>query len=717
MKLSTLSVLTLSRLFSLSTAAYTIKDDYSPTNFFSMFDFFTDADPTDGYVDYISQSAAQSASLISTANNQVYMGVDSTSVASGRGRQSVRLTSKAVYNHALIVLDLEHMPGSICGVWPAFWTVGPNWPTSGEIDIIEGVNTQMQNAMTLHTGPGCTVGGTTGGLGGTVSNAAASFSGSLATSNCDINAAGQAANAGCSISDSAQSSYGSGLNSVQGGVYATEWLSTGISIWYFPRSQIPSDIASGSPNPSNWGTPTAFFGGSGCDIDDSIKNQQIVFDTTFCGQWAGAVWSSDATCSQKASTCQAYVQNNPSAFQQAYWTINSLKVYTSDGSSASPSSAGATSKASSIAAGTASKSAVSIGSSMPVPVPFSSSTKAIPGKPSGPATSAAVNTPVILSTPAFVSTSAQGRPTTTAAPFVGQTTSRGGQQQNTWSRGSGHRSSVAEAANVVVSGTLISESSATNTASGSSAHQSSPAILATAMLGAQDISNATTSTQAVALSIAIGTSTSAATTTTTTVTSSNVLFAPNTINQSIQPITTTTVSNTQTTNPSLLQSTIPSSSSSIPTTTFITYTSHQTLTTIATSTTATTQNAILTTTKSPSPSTQTSNAEPNSNSNSDSDSDQPWNTFDNDSNNNVAWSEWPSRRNVNNNGRRTLISPSVASVPALDTRFVPVDADAASRADGEREGQRESEKELEHVREHMRLHMHVKRHQKGERRW
>ncbi|KAJ9653636.1 hypothetical protein H2198_007187, partial [Neophaeococcomyces mojaviensis] len=434
MKTSTFTFLTLCRLLTPSAAAYTLKDDYNNANFFSMFDFFTDADPTQGYVDYVSQSAAQSASLINTANNQIYMGVDSTSVASGRGRKSVRLTSKATYNHGLIVLDLEHMPGSICGVWPAFWTVGPNWPNSGEIDIIEGVNGQSHNAMTLHTGPGCSIAASGGGNGGTGSAQGALFSGSIGTSNCDINAAGQAQNAGCSIATSDQSSYGSGLNSAQGGVYATEWLSTGISIWYFPRSKIPSDLASGSPDPTGWGTPMAHFADSSCDIDSSIKNQQIVFDTTFCGQWAGAVWSSDATCSKKANTCQDYVQNNPSAFKEAFWTINSLKVYSGSGSSTAPSSSGAPKPSSSgIATGTASRSGV--GSSVPVPVP--SSTKAMSGKPSG----------VPSSIPAsVVPTSAQSQ------PWNGQSW---GASNTGWSRQGGHRSqfaSVSDVANAVATG-------------------------------------------------------------------------------------------------------------------------------------------------------------------------------------------------------------------------------------------------------------------------
>lgn len=177
--------------------------------------------------------------------------------------------------------------------------------------------------------------------------AGTAFSGSISTSNCDVNAAGQAQNAGCSIATSDQSSYGDGLNSVQGGIYATEWTSDVISIWYFPRNKIPADIGV-TPDPSSWGMPMASFPVSSCDIDANFKNHQIVFDTTFCGAWAGTVWSQDATCAAKAATCQDFVQNNPEAFAEAFWTINSLKVFTTDGATASPIPSASRSGASSI---------------------------------------------------------------------------------------------------------------------------------------------------------------------------------------------------------------------------------------------------------------------------------------------------------------------------------------------------------------------------------
>ena len=313
----------ISLLTSTSLAAYTVVDDYTPNDFANKFNFFTGNDPTNGYVNYVDYGTASSSGLYNVKNNQVYIGVDSTNTATGRGRNSVRIESKRSYQHGLIVLDLAHMPSSACGTWPAFWLLSTagTWPNGGEIDIIEGVNAQNYNTMAIHTTPGCSI-SNTGGMSGT-----------MTTSNCDINAPGQASNQGCAIRTSRTDSYGDGFNAVGGGVYATEWTSDGISIWFFPRSAIPADLTAGSPSPDNWGLPMAHFAG-GCDWDSKVVSQQIIFDVTFCGDWAGGVFSSDPTCSAKGKSCQAYVQNTPSAFAQSYWSINSLKVYQENGQAA-----------------------------------------------------------------------------------------------------------------------------------------------------------------------------------------------------------------------------------------------------------------------------------------------------------------------------------------------------------------------------------------------
>ncbi|KAI7135592.1 hypothetical protein KC352_g30573, partial [Hortaea werneckii] len=196
---------------------------------------------------------------------------------------------------------------------------GPDWATNGEIDIIEGVNTGMSNSISMHTEAGCTIAG---------SGQTATFQ----TSDCDHNANG---NSGCgSLLDGSKipNNYGEGLNNNGGGVYATEWTSEYIKHWFFPRGSIPDNIASGEPDPATWGIPTVNAQGS-CDIDSHFNNMSIIINTDFCGAWAGWVYQSQfPECPQNMSansldSCVDFVGNNPSYFEQAYWEINSLRVY------------------------------------------------------------------------------------------------------------------------------------------------------------------------------------------------------------------------------------------------------------------------------------------------------------------------------------------------------------------------------------------------------
>lgn len=142
-------------LAGVTTATWTLQDDYvSGGNFFSKFQFFTSSDPTHGFVQYQSQSNAQNLGLISQSSSNVYIGTDHSN-KQPNGRPSVRIQSYNTYNSGLFLLDLQHMPGElmnsrprckcclihmsggICGTWPAFWLLGDDWPSRGEIDIIE----------------------------------------------------------------------------------------------------------------------------------------------------------------------------------------------------------------------------------------------------------------------------------------------------------------------------------------------------------------------------------------------------------------------------------------------------------------------------------------------------------------------------------------------------------------------------------------------------
>lgn len=128
------------------------------------------------------------------------------------------------------------------------------------------------------------------------------------------------------------------------------------------------------------------------------------------GDWAGQVWSQDSTCSSKAATCQDYVQNNPSAFSQAYWTINSLKVYSNTGKTA-PSSSAAPPQTSVTPSPTADPVSIS--------TPFDSLTLAPPPKSSSSSTTEP--------TPAPTTTQAVNSPSTSApAPQATQPAANSG---------------------------------------------------------------------------------------------------------------------------------------------------------------------------------------------------------------------------------------------------------------------------------------------------
>lgn len=291
--------------------AYGLVDVYDAGNFFNEFSFYTGADPTHGYVDYLSQSDASAAGLINNNNNQIYLGVDSWSYEPSNGRASVRVSSNKAYTHGLFVADIQHMPGDLCGIWPAWWLFGPNWPNSGEIDIIEGVNLGGTDQITLHTSSDCSI------------NIAGSQPGTtLLNSDCNPGNA----NNGCGVTTTTSNAYGDAFNGVGGGTYVMQWASSGIYVWFFQRGSVPQDILDDVPVTSNWGLPiVAFNGGSSCDIDSHFANGNIVFDTTFCGDWAGNSWN--GKCATLADTCVDYVAQNGGAFGQGYWLINSVKVY------------------------------------------------------------------------------------------------------------------------------------------------------------------------------------------------------------------------------------------------------------------------------------------------------------------------------------------------------------------------------------------------------
>lgn len=347
MRLVSALALSAAALSTTASASYSLVDHHEGSSFFDGWDFFSGNDPTHGFVTYLDRNTAQNQGLVSTTSNQAYIGVDSWSTLdpNGPGRASVRLTSQKSYNNGLFIADIPKMPGSpggtsvtsggICGTWPAFWLVGPNWPNNGEIDIIEGINSNSDNTFVAHTSKGCTF----DNQDSTVMRGKFDTTFGL---DCSLG--------GCGGAFNYQWSYGEQHNAVAGGVWAMELKSDSIKIWYWPRIWIPQDIKDGQPKPDTWtDLPFAVWSGAGCDISQHFQQMQMVINTDFCGDWAGNSWGWDShwyvsyfkcimlgisllTCispvsSAKASSCNAYVAQNPSDFAQASWQINYVSVY------------------------------------------------------------------------------------------------------------------------------------------------------------------------------------------------------------------------------------------------------------------------------------------------------------------------------------------------------------------------------------------------------
>ncbi|CAG8977061.1 hypothetical protein HYALB_00005769 [Hymenoscyphus albidus] len=302
----------------LSNATYIIKDSYNKTNFFDGFSFFSGGDPTHGFVAYQTAISSNNSQLAGySEGGTIYLGVDSTTVKPQGGRQSTRLESKKSWTKGLFVADVKHMPGNACGIWPAFWTFGETpthpWPQMGEIDILEGVNTQTNNSVTLHTSSGCTI-----------SSAGTSPLSNLQGTNCE-------GTTGCSSHSNNPASFGDAFNAAGGGVYAMEWTSSFIAVYFFPRDSIPADLldVNGTPDTRAWPAPMARFSGGGCDVEKHFKEHRMVFNTAFCGDWAGTreTWEKDGKCRALAGTCRGYVELHPEAFVEGYWLIHSVRVF------------------------------------------------------------------------------------------------------------------------------------------------------------------------------------------------------------------------------------------------------------------------------------------------------------------------------------------------------------------------------------------------------
>jgi hypothetical protein len=150
-------------------------------------------------------------------------------------------------------------------------------------------------------------------------------------------------NEGCTVVHERNDTLGEPVNANGGGIYVLEWDPVGryregpygmggyIKSWVFSPS-VPQNLrdaidTAGLEDPSDRVVPDP-------DTWDHFKNMRIVFDLAFCGTVSGNRFTRECPAlaemfnvtnergeNDPVLTCNAYIESNPKALDQAYWKI------------------------------------------------------------------------------------------------------------------------------------------------------------------------------------------------------------------------------------------------------------------------------------------------------------------------------------------------------------------------------------------------------------
>ncbi|PHH75745.1 hypothetical protein CDD80_2083 [Ophiocordyceps camponoti-rufipedis] len=298
-----------------------LADSYNASNFFDKFDFYTGRSGDAGYARYQNRYDAERKGLIQTDARGVRIGPDSRSVLKAPcepdgspGRDSVRIESKASYNRGLLIARFQHLPRMMCGLWPAFWTHGNDWPNDGEIDILEAFN------LNSWSQPG--------------------FRTSDARGDCVLRAEPRVRHTSRLMSEACTSEkgcYGADRRALigheTGAIFALEWTKAFIKIYRWIPGQEPADINTDTPIPSSWGPPLVSLLATDCDLDAHFANQRIVLNLDFCGEAAGRpeVWRDTCAGLTREENCADFVARNPESFAEAYFRLSDIRYFDAEG--------------------------------------------------------------------------------------------------------------------------------------------------------------------------------------------------------------------------------------------------------------------------------------------------------------------------------------------------------------------------------------------------
>jgi hypothetical protein len=163
------------------------------------------------------------------------------------------------------------------------------------------MNTGTQSQYTLNTSENCSL------------DASVATPGAVSNHIVDTACASSGANNDGGALSTVTLSLGEGFNQSGGDVYAHLWDGTGIKARHFARNEVPEDITDGTPDPTSWDTPAAFWSARLCDMVSHFYDHVLAFDTT--SEVTGPVRSIRALDAEEPAPKLA----NPSNFDNAQW--------------------------------------------------------------------------------------------------------------------------------------------------------------------------------------------------------------------------------------------------------------------------------------------------------------------------------------------------------------------------------------------------------------
>lgn len=349
------------KIHSLPDGPYQLFQLQNAQSFLDHYEFYEGEDSVGsaGYNTYVTKETAEKHNLVEGTTSGGFVIRSAPGVVAGGPRQSIRLEGTTRFNSGLFIVQMDHMPAG-CGVWPALWLTDEQfWPDHGEIDFIEGVNYQSSVKTALHTNAFCDMYAhvdKTTQMTGTWDRATGipdTFTGvldvntSVPADNCWVQAPHQWANQGCVIESQRPGTLGPALNAAGGAVFVLEWDPRfAIRSWVFVNGvdELPENLANVlgdkaglevTPDPETWGLPYAYFAigpNSGCSADHFV-DMRLVVNTAFCGTVAGNRFFTDCNVapankhSDPIKACNEYIASEPEEMDEAYWELDSIRVY------------------------------------------------------------------------------------------------------------------------------------------------------------------------------------------------------------------------------------------------------------------------------------------------------------------------------------------------------------------------------------------------------